>query len=294
MFEDKALTFYGLETPPIVRAEKTDLPNIRVDERLMDFVFLLADGSYLHLEFQTTASVADLERFKIYDVTLYEKKRMPIRTAVIYGSGIESAPETLDHGSVKYFTQAVYMGKYDGDEIYQDLLDKVSRIDRLDDIDQLNLIFLPLMKNSTGKSQRAIDAVEVARKVRDERQREFLIGSLIGITDKFIDEEYVGKLMEVLRMTRVAREIFNEGVAEGKVEGRVEGRLNNSRQVICDYLDERFGFDSMELQEKVKDLVNLDVLDKVPRRLFNADSLEKAQVIIDEAIKAQAKIRHLQ
>ena len=23
MFEDKALTFYGLETPPIVRAEKT-------------------------------------------------------------------------------------------------------------------------------------------------------------------------------------------------------------------------------------------------------------------------------
>ena len=40
MFEDKALTFYGLETPPIVRAEKTDLPNIRVDERLMDFVFL--------------------------------------------------------------------------------------------------------------------------------------------------------------------------------------------------------------------------------------------------------------
>ena len=99
-------------------------------------------------------------------------------------------------------------------------------------------------------------------------------------------------------MTRVAREIFNEGVAEGKVEGRVEGKvegmLDKSRQVICDYLDARFGFDSMELQEKVKDLVNLDVLDKVLRHLFNADSLEKAQVIIEEAIKAQAKINHLQ
>ena len=63
MFEDKALTFYGLETPPIVRAEKTDLPNIRVDERLMDFVFLLADGSYLHLEdvlFRTDGKLLDL------------------------------------------------------------------------------------------------------------------------------------------------------------------------------------------------------------------------------------------
>ena len=294
MFEDKALTFYGIDTPSIVRAEKTDLPNIQVDERRMDFVFLLADGSYLHLEFQTTASVADLERFKIYDVSLYEKKRRPIRTAVIYGSGIESAQELLDHGSVKYFTQAVYMGKYDGDRIYRDLMDKVSRFDKLDDADQLSLIFLPLMKNSVGKSQRAIDAVEVAKEVRDERQREFLIGSLIGITDKFIDNEYVRKLMEVLRMTRVAREIYNEGVAEGKVEGKIEGKIESKREDIKDYLDAKFGFDSIELQKKVKELVSLDVLDKVLKRLFNVDSLDKAQTVIEEAIRAQAKLKHLQ
>jgi predicted transposase YdaD len=301
MFEDKALTFYGIDTPSIVRAEKTDLPNIQVDERRMDFVFLLADGSYLHLEFQTTASVADLERFKIYDVSLYEKKRRPIRTAVIYGSGIESAREILDHGSVKYFTQAVYMGKYDGDEIYRDLLDKVSRFDKLDDVDQLNLIFLPLMKNSVSKSQRAIDAVEVAKEVRDERQREFLIGSLIGITDKFIDNEYVRKLMEVLRMTRVAREIYNEGVAEGKIEGKIEGiiegiiegKTESKREDIKDYLDAKFGFDSIELQKKVNELVGLDVLDKVLKRLFNVDSLDKAQTVIEEAIRAQAKLKHL-
>jgi hypothetical protein len=219
MFQNKALSFYGLDTPPIVRAEKTDLSRIQVDERRMDFVFLLADGSYLHLEFQTTVGVADLERFKLYDVLLYEKKKKPIITAVIYGAGIEKAPETLDHGSVKYFAQAVYLGKYDGDEIYRDLLEKVNCFEKLNDIDQLNLIFLPLMKSSTGKSQRAIDAVEAAKKIMDERQREFLIGSLIGITDKFIDEEYVTKLMEVLRMTRVMREAFNDGVAEGEIIG---------------------------------------------------------------------------
>ena len=164
----------------------------------------------------------------------------------------------------------------------------------LNDIDQLNLIFLPLMKSSTGKSQRAIDAVEAAKKIRDERQREFLIGSLIGITDKFIDEEYVTKLMEVLRMTRVMREAFNEGVAEGEIKGEIIGMLKKSRQVILDYLDAKYGFESIELQEKVKDLASLDLLDKVLKRMFNADSLDKASSIIEEAIKAQEKINKIQ
>jgi hypothetical protein len=132
--------------------------------------------------------------------------------------------------------------------------------------------------------------VEAAKKIMDERQREFLIGSLIGITDKFIDEEYVTKLMEVLRMTRVMREAFNEGVAEGEIIGM----LKKSRQVILDYLDAKYGFESIELQEKVKDLASLDLLDKVLKRMFNADSLDKASNIIEEAIKAQEKINKIQ
>ena len=43
-------------------------------------------------------------------------------------------------------------------------------------------------------------------------------------------------------MTRVAREIYNEGVAEGKIEGK--------REDIKNYLDAKFGFDSIELQKK--------------------------------------------
>ena len=115
MFKDKALTFWGLNTARIVSVEPTDLPQVKVEERRMDFVFYLADDTYLHLEFQTTVNIADLERFIVYDVVLYEQKKKPVNTAVIYGVGITKAPEIFDHGSVKYFTHAVYMNKYDGD-----------------------------------------------------------------------------------------------------------------------------------------------------------------------------------
>ena len=39
----------------------------------MDFVFYLADDSYLHLEFQSSQGPKELERFMEYDVALYRK-----------------------------------------------------------------------------------------------------------------------------------------------------------------------------------------------------------------------------
>jgi len=286
-FADRTLKMFGIDTVPIVRAEKTELPRIEIDERRMDFVFYLADDSYLHLEFQTTSGVENLERFKLYDATLYQKRKKKIQTAVVYGAGVEGAPEALDHGSIKYRVQNIYMGRYDGDAIYRGLLVKVERQEGLEEIDQLNLIFLPLMKSSVDRSLRAIDAVEVAKKIKDERQQDFLIGSLVGITDKFIDREYVKKLMEVLRMTRVGRELYNEGIAEG----RVEGKISTKKEDIKDYLDARFGFESLELQEKVDQITSLEVLDRLLKHLFAADSLEKARTIVEDAMKAQARKR---
>ena len=119
MFGNQTLEFYGLKTAPIVRAEPTELSDIQIDVQSMDFVFYLADDSYLHVEFQTTYSIKDIERFKLYDALLYEKKKKPIHTAVIYGPGITDTVTFFDHGSLKYNTYAVYMHNYDGDTIYK-------------------------------------------------------------------------------------------------------------------------------------------------------------------------------
>ncbi|MEQ8168221.1 MAG: hypothetical protein ABRQ38_04940 [Candidatus Eremiobacterota bacterium] len=64
------------------------MPQIKIDEQRMDFVFYLADDTLLHMEFQTIFSLKDLERFKLYDALLYEQKKKPVNTAIIYGAGI--------------------------------------------------------------------------------------------------------------------------------------------------------------------------------------------------------------
>ena len=52
----------------------------------MDFVFYLADDSYLHLEFQSSQGPKELERFMEYDVALYRKSHKTIHTYVVYGA----------------------------------------------------------------------------------------------------------------------------------------------------------------------------------------------------------------
>jgi len=92
MFSSQSLEFYGLKTAPILRAEPADLPQIKIDERRMDFVFYLVDDTYLHIEFQTTFKKEDMDRFKLYDALLYEEKKKPVYTAIIYGAGIDDSP----------------------------------------------------------------------------------------------------------------------------------------------------------------------------------------------------------
>ena len=66
----------------------------------MDFVFYLADDSYLHLEFQSSQGPKELERFMEYDVALYRKCHKTIHTYVVYGAGIADALEVLNCGSI--------------------------------------------------------------------------------------------------------------------------------------------------------------------------------------------------
>ena len=222
-FKDTALDFYGLNTAKIKAVIPTELPVLEVSEEVMDFVFLLEDESYLHLEFQTTDKSENLTRFLLYDARLYKKDKRQINTAVIYSGDIEKAINGIKIGSINYQVSNIYMKAFNGDEIFDDLNDKVQRKQKLTEKDKLNLIFLPLMKSKTDKNQMAINAVELASKITDDKEKMLYIGAIVGISDKFIDKEYVLKLKERLKMTRVGIELRNDGVAEGKKEGIKEG-----------------------------------------------------------------------
>lgn len=198
----------------------------------MDFVFYLADDSYLHLEFQNGQGPKELERFLEYDVALYRKRGKPVHTYVVYAAGITQAAEVLDCGSISYCARAVYMHGYDGDSIIEDLRKKILRGDPLEELDPLKFAFLPLMKSSKSRAERAVEAVELAGKIQDKVQRAFLMGCVIAISDNFIDQAYVRKILEVLRMSKVLRALEEEAKDEGRKEGRKEALKTMAKKLL--------------------------------------------------------------
>ena len=96
----------------------------------------------------------------------------------------------------------------------------------------MNLIFLPLMKSKIDKNEMAISAVELASEICDDNEKILYIGAIVGISDKFIDKEYVFKLKERLKMTRVGIELRKEGIEEGIKEGKKVEKFEAATRMV--------------------------------------------------------------
>jgi len=218
-FGDHTLRVFGLDTARIVSVFATEIPVVEVKNRRTDFVFVLEDNTLLHLEFQVT--LEDLERFMLYDARLANMDGRNIQTAVIYSGKIEEAPEILCRGSITYRVTNVYMKGFDGDEEYDRIRAKIDNGEQLDDEDLLKIIFLPLMKSKLTEAEMTMQAAELAKAIPGERGI-FVIGVLVALSDRYLSENDMKKLMEVLSMTPIAQWFREEGREEGRKEKGIE------------------------------------------------------------------------
>ncbi|WP_018086073.1 hypothetical protein [Desulfurispora thermophila] len=218
---------------------------LEAKETRTDFIFQLADGSLLHLEFQTTASLDDLYRFLLYDARLIYHTRKIIRTVVIYAGEINRAADTLLKGTVDYQVRNVYLHGYDGDAVYQRLQQKAEKGEPFTRQEMLELIFLPLMKSSADRSEMAIKAAELA-KANETPETPFLLGAIIAISDKFMEENARRKLLEVLKMTKIEQWIREEA----RAEGWMLGELAKARKTALNMLKK--GYSPEEIAENTE------------------------------------------
>jgi len=231
MFKDKSLEVFGLKTAKIVDIMPTVLPVVEAKEKRVDFVFLLEDDTLLHLEFQTTVPEDLLRRFAYYGARLVERHNMDVNTVVIYSGRIESAPELLEQGSLCYRVTNIFLKSMDGDAEYNKIKTLLEKGKDLEEVDLLKLILLPLMKSQQPVAEMTIKAAQLAKSA-NSRLTDFVIGSIIAITDKFLPEEYKRKLLEVLSMTQIEEWIREEGKVLGKAEGKAEGKLEAARNAL--------------------------------------------------------------
>jgi len=179
----------------------------------------------------------------------------------MYSGKYESAENELDMGSIKYKVQQIFMIKYDGTKRYEEIKKKIEKEEELTKKDLMDLVFLPLMRNEKSEEEVTKDVFELAIKIPDEDKKEAVIGSLLGFSDSYVRDEYLNKLKEVIRMTKIGASLFEEGVEKGERKGE--------REVIIEILNQRFGEDfDKRLKGKIRK-ANEETINQIKKNILN-------------------------
>lgn len=198
----------------------TELVDLNIQTLYMDFTFLTTEDFYIHLEFQTIdKGISDLQRFHAYDAVYSHKTGKKVITYVIYSDGIKKTRAELDCGLYTYRVNPIYLQDKNADFVFRRLKEKQKNGEFLSEADFSNLCLTPLMSGNMSKKKTIKEAMLLARQ-SSSAAAEKTTAMLYALADKFLDNEELEEIKEVVRMTRLGQMLLDEGMQYGKDAGR--------------------------------------------------------------------------
>ncbi|GGJ14011.1 hypothetical protein GCM10010885_24200 [Alicyclobacillus cellulosilyticus] len=244
------LAVLGLPDLRLVEALSTDLPS--VENRQVDMLWRTDSGLLLHLEFQTSFRQDDLHRFLEYDALLFRRYQHPIRTVVLYASA-ESVADRVFAGSICYRVENIYLSKLDGDEAL-DIVMQDLRMGVWTPEDRTRLALALCMKRTRKNREEAFRIVISIMERLPQDERDFVTAAILGLSGRVLSDDERKRLeKELIRMSKMAEEIFEMGEQKGLQQGRLEVARNLLKEGMA--------------PDKVASLTNLPV--EEVRKLLN-------------------------
>jgi len=218
LFTNATLDFYGVKTAKIKEIISVELPVIEVGESFSDTAFLLEDNSLLHYEFATGSDKEDNIRYAMYDLRLYRREGRNITTVIIYTSDVKEKPESLNIGSLAFNPYVILMHDYDGNAIYEELDKKIKSGQDLTDTDMLNLIFLPLMRNTIPRGELAVNSVKLAQTITNTQKKNACTAAAFAFAHRYLNENELEKLKGAIRMTTLVDMVIEDAIKDKAIE----------------------------------------------------------------------------
>ena len=249
----------GVDLPAIVSFMETEFAETDTYDDLLDLTFLLADGSILHLEEETSLSLADLIRFAHYDLRLYKRYRTPIHTLILTPAQGTSGITRIDTGSCQYTVEQLVLKDRDGDAVAERIGQALARGEQ---INELELIFLPLMKSRLDTVALLRKTIELEKQVPDTAIQEKIRELTLIVANRIVDKNILDELWEELRMLKVIRYAedkgmekgMKEGIEKGIQKGIEKGMEKGQLMVIKRQLAKKFGNIPTDIIEAVNNL----------------------------------------
>ena len=237
-YKEKSFAAYGIDLPPIRELLPTNLPKISANEKDIDNLFLLEDGTYAIVDYEAEYKKLNKIKYLNYIARVTEKYykedgNFDLRLIVIYTGDVKSAEPDFETKCLTLRTEQAFLSHIDGETAFNTIRQKIHSGTVLEDDDLMKLVILPLtVPGSKGKQEMLEKVVDLAEQIPDREQRIFTLSGVIVASDKFISREYLEQIRRRINMTQLGQlyekekiEYGNQKVRETSIRERTEMAL---------------------------------------------------------------------
>jgi len=210
-YKEKSFAAYGINLPPIRELLPTNLPKISANEKDIDNLFLLEDGTYTIVDYEAEFKKLNKIKYLNYIARVMEKyykedENFNLRLVVIYTGDVKSAEPVFETNCITLRMEQAFLSHIDGETAFDTIRQKVGSGTPLEDDDLMKLIILPLtIPGTEGKQMMLEKVVELAEQVKDNEQQIFILSGVIVASDKFINREYLEQIRRRINMTQLGQ-----------------------------------------------------------------------------------------
>lgn len=210
-YKEKSFAAYGIDLPPIKELLPTSLPKISANEKDIDNLFLLEDGTYAIVDYESEFKKLNKIKYLNYIARVMEKyykedETFNLRFIVIYTGDVKSAEPVYETSCFTLRMEQAFLSHIDGETAFESISQKLRSNTPLEDDDLMKLVILPLtMPGIEGKQKMLEKVVDLAEHVTDSRQQIFILSGVIVASDKFINREYLEQIRRRINMTQLGQ-----------------------------------------------------------------------------------------
>ena len=231
IFAEEGLKFFGIDKK-VKDNGPTELVVLESKNLHMDYTFLMEDDTYIHFEFQTTnKNISDLRRFRAYEALLSHQTGKDVVTYVIYSSNIINVNDTLETGINKFKVNTISMASKNGDDVFKNVSDKISKGISLSKDDIISLSFSPIMGGQVSKLDRILNTIKLLKDI-DITYRHDVESIIYAFANKFLSGKDLERVKEELRVTEIGKSLIEEGKEEGIKAGEKKKAIEIAKGLL--------------------------------------------------------------
>ncbi|MCD8222986.1 MAG: hypothetical protein LUD07_12555 [Clostridiales bacterium] len=210
LFANELLPRLGIEEK-VIGVAPTEAVHLEMKDFLQDFMFVMDNGRWRHMEFESDRLVReDLVRFRAAEALTSHIYGVDVETSVLCTANVTSPLKELHTGINTYKVSIINMRLSDADEKIR-RVEKIQKTTNAGRVDLVELLLTPLMSGELSVKERIRRTLLILQKERDhldETDYRRMGSILFAFAVKFLEKEDVNDLKEVFSMTVLGQMIY--------------------------------------------------------------------------------------